>query len=362
MPNILVIEDELAVLDNIVDTLEAERFKVKGTTRGEEGLAIASEMIPDLVICDVMMPGINGYEVLDSLRQQPKTNTIPFIFLTARASRDDMRFGMDLGADDYLTKPFSHEELLSAVRTRLKRQDVFDEKIDTALNTLRKNIVYALPHELRTPLTMILGFAEYMQEEASTLEPDDILEMSQIILKNGKRLHRMFENYLIYAQIELIAATDPEGETLRNHIIHNPETYIEHKATEIAQLYGRSADLSLDVAPYGLRISGENLNKIVEELVHNAFKFSKPGSRVQIKAGRHQDAYVICIRDYGCGITTDQIDGIGAYMQFDRAIKEQQGLGMGLAIVQRLVTLHQGSLEIKSKQDKGTMVCVYLPI
>lgn len=122
MTKILVIEDELFVRENIVDLLEAEDFEVFSTENGILGILWAQQNTPDLVICDVMMPEINGHDVLAEMRELPETTLTPFIFLTAMADKGDIRQGMDLGADDYLTKPFTRDELLNAISTRLLKQ------------------------------------------------------------------------------------------------------------------------------------------------------------------------------------------------------------------------------------------------
>jgi two-component system response regulator AtoC len=122
MNKILVIEDDDAIRGNIVDLLEAEGFEGIGAQNGESGLELAVRQLPDLIICDVGMPGIDGYEVFDVLSSQPTTAVIPFIFLSARAERADVRRGMALGADDYLTKPFTRKELLESIHVRLKRR------------------------------------------------------------------------------------------------------------------------------------------------------------------------------------------------------------------------------------------------
>ncbi|WP_019505824.1 response regulator transcription factor [Pleurocapsa sp. PCC 7319] len=130
MTKILVIEDELFVRENIVELLEAEDFAVFSTENGILGILWAQENIPDLVICDVMMPEMNGYEVLSEMRELPMTSLTPFIFLTAMSDKGDIRQGMELGADDYLTKPFTREELLGAIHTRLAKQEKLRQQYD----------------------------------------------------------------------------------------------------------------------------------------------------------------------------------------------------------------------------------------
>ena len=123
MKKILVIEDDFSVRSNILDLLEAEDFNAIGAENGFIGALWAQQHSPDLIICDVMMPEVDGYEVLNALRSQPTTATIPFIFLTAMADKTNIRYGMEMGADDYVTKPFTTEELLNAIATRFAKQD-----------------------------------------------------------------------------------------------------------------------------------------------------------------------------------------------------------------------------------------------
>ncbi|MDF5736504.1 MULTISPECIES: EAL domain-containing response regulator [unclassified Nostoc] len=121
MPKILIIEDEEAVRENILDLLEAEDFETLGAANGRIGIHLAISEVPDLILCDLMMPEIDGYGVLRVLRQDPSTATIPFIFITAKSAKSDFRQGMDMGADDYITKPFTRAELLSAIMNRLEK-------------------------------------------------------------------------------------------------------------------------------------------------------------------------------------------------------------------------------------------------
>ncbi|GJD20971.1 hypothetical protein RIVM261_059270 [Rivularia sp. IAM M-261] len=136
---VLVIEDEKLSRNNLVKILRAEAFEPISAESGAIGIQVAIEQEPDIIICDIMMPDMDGYEVLRFLRQEPSTTLIPFIFLTAKTERTDMRQGMNLGADDYLTKPFEIDELLEAISTRFKRQDVLEKHVQTLLIQLQQS-------------------------------------------------------------------------------------------------------------------------------------------------------------------------------------------------------------------------------
>lgn len=362
MKNIVVIEDDEAVRDNILDTLEASNYCVHVAENGEVGLQAIRQSRPDLILCDVNMPVMDGYLVLRELKRDSELSLIPFVFLTARTERSDLRKGMEMGADDYVMKPFTQRELLQAIDTQLSKREQVAEKFESKLSVLRRNIIYALPHELRTPLTQILGYATLLQSDAATIEPSDIELFAGSILTGGERLQRIIENYLVYAQIEMISSTVTEVESLRNFIIRDAAKIVQSAAEKAAAKYGRLADLVIETQSCELRISEENLSKLLEELIDNAFKFSSSNSKVIVKSKKEDNQYVIGIRDHGRGMSPEQIDEIGAYMQFDRALHEQQGLGMGFVIAKKLVELHAGQLQIKSGLNTGTLLYITFPV
>jgi two-component system sensor histidine kinase/response regulator len=358
MSHVVVIDDDLPLLDSIVETLRVQGFSVEAARNGREGIHLVHEQIPDLVVCDISMPELNGYDVLRSLRGDPVTRSIPFVFLTGKVAREDFRKGMELGADDFLPKPFRSSELLEAVNTQLQKRTQLAEQYETTLRLLRKNIVYALPHELRTPLTGMLGYAELLQMDAEVLQPEEVATIASHISTSSRRLHRIIENFLVYAQLELIASDPEQLEALRNHVIGHTANIIHNEAVFQAEAAGRADDLVVQADRAAVQISEADLRKIIAELVGNAFKFSKPGSRVLVTAGRDTCGYVIRICDNGRGMTAEQIQNIGAYMQFERVLHEQQGLGLGLIIAKRLIEFHAGHFAIRSVPGQGTEVVV----
>ncbi len=362
MVKILVIDDESLPRETMVRLLNFSGYETLEARDGQAGIQLASQNLPDLVISDVRMPNMNGFEMLQGLRSNPDTTSIPVVFVSALNDLKAIREGMNEGVDDYLGKPYSAEELLRVVDTQLKKKTLVRDKFDTSLKLLRKNIIYALPHEFRTPLSVILGYAHLLEDEYATVEREELLEWAQTLVKSGDRLQRVIENYLVYAQIEMIQSDEKEVEQLRNHLLKDVYPIIETVAQKKAEDYERANDLSMDLCHLALRISEANLKKIVEELVDNAFKFSAKGSRVVIKTVHEQNALKLYIRDYGRGMTPDQVESLGAYMQFNRAIFEQQGLGLGFSIAQRLVELHKGKLRLESRPEKGTAVGIEIPL
>ena len=362
MRTILLIEDDPDVRDNMQDLLMAEDYLVIATANGREGLKQAHLRQPDLIICDVMMPDVDGYAVLHALHTEPDTMTIPFVFVTAKASRADQRAGMDLGADDYLVKPFTSEELLQTVRTRLERSQAQSHWYQQRIERLRSNLSRTLPHEFRTPLSCILGYSEFLLEICDTVEPEELRSMLEEIQASGQRLERLVENYYLYAQLE-ISATDPVWRSsMISQGLSHPNQIVAQVAAAVAENHQRAADLQVNLAEGIARIQDVYLEKMIEALVDNAFKFSESGTPVRVEGLKEEDFYVLEVADQGRGMAEEQLRQIGAFVQFDRDQYEQQGLGLGLSIARRLAELHQGTLHLESTPDEGTTVWIWLPL
>ncbi len=202
MKKILIIEDDPLIRENIQQILELSEFETFVAPDGQVGLDMAKRFLPDLVLCDMMMPELNGCEVLSALRQNPSTAMTPFIFLTAKADRMDVRQGMDLGADDYLAKPFDSEELLRAITTRLERHDLFMQQYNQEyqqtrrlrqevaeekrksqesqqLAAMKTDLLDKISQDLRNPLSNI-NMAVHMLRQAKTdLDRDRYLDILQ---------------------------------------------------------------------------------------------------------------------------------------------------------------------------------------
>jgi signal transduction histidine kinase len=366
MKKILVIEDDPEVRDNIADILELTddfAFEVATAENGQVGLSCVTEMQPDLIICDVMMPGLNGYEVLNALREQDDTRNIPLIFLTAKVDRDDQRTGMELGADDYLTKPFTARELLSAIAARLAKQDAAEQRMMSHLNHLRSSITLSLPHELYTPLNGILAFSEFFLTNYDSIEPDEGKEILESIHTSGKRLQHLVQNFLLYAQLETMASDPHRLQKIRSDRVSTPiSALIRDIAYPLAERCNRTHDLKLDLQETLVMVSDSMMHKTLEELIDNAFKFSEKNTIVAITCQLQNQVLTVTITNSGRGMTADQIAYLGAYSQIERCLHEQQGSGLGLAIAKRMVELQEGSLTIISHPDRETCITVELPV
>lgn len=361
---ILVIEDIAYLRNDVLEMLRYEGYDVAGAENGTVGIKVVQEFMPDLIVCDIMMPGPDGYEVLETLRADPATRTIPFIFLTAKTDRLDVRRGMALGANDYITKPFYSNELLDTIKARLSEHDEYERIATKKVTQVTESIATSLPHELRTPLNTVIGFSDMLIAEHATIQPEQILDWAKFINDAGIRLYRLVENYLAYVRVEATLRTPDYLQKSRQKRTVRPNEVIEFQALNIAQLQKRVPDLKLMLEGASIvAIAEEDLTTLVSELVDNAFKFSKEkGGEVLVKTAQEQGYFTMTIVDQGHGMKTEDIKNVGTYIQFERFFYEQQGVGLGLTICQRLVEIYDGKLEISSEHGAGTTVKVSLPV
>jgi two-component system, sensor histidine kinase and response regulator len=362
MIEILVIEDEDDIRDSILDILEAEMFEAIAAPNGKIGVELARKHKPNLIICDVNMPEFDGFSVISKLREDPSFALTPFIFLTAIADRDSQRHAMNLGADDYLSKPVSRKALLQAVNTRLNKQAAINLQTRNKLDALRVNISRSLPHELITPLSGILGLAGILIDEHASITPAEVLEIAQDIDASAQRLNRLIQNFITYAELEIASTAKSEPKPDRNDLSTQVADVITRIATRKAKLAKREADLKLDLEDAIAAIPEIKLQKILLEVIDNALKYSIPGTPVNISSQKVANLLTINISDRGRGMTTAQIADVGGYMQFERKLYEQQGAGLGLAIAKRMTEQYGGKFEIESQINTQTTVRITLAI
>src|SRR5437867_9057848 len=246
MKRILVIDDDSATMALTTRALQSRGFQTLSADNGVLGLELAKKHLPDLIICDIQMPQLNGYETLAALRQDTATAAIPFIFLTGLTERKQVRQGMGLGADDYLTKPFTVQELIGAVNTRLEKQGAVQRLSEKKLEELRGNIGMALPHELLTPLNGILGLSSIIADAGAVFRPEEIREFAQNIHVSALRLHRIIENFIIYSETELAKSDPKKMQDLRASQSTATREIVLGVACEKAAAAGRQEDLSLE--------------------------------------------------------------------------------------------------------------------
>lgn len=354
MKNLLVIEKHNKTIDEIVEALDSPDYFIHIADSSEKGYELALRNFPHLVICNNEIFNSSG-ENLSKLRDKFYLATIPFIFLLDSEKKSGKTSPkINFGFDFYIKKPFSREELQRMVKLAFDKFDVVAKKTQKQLEELRGSISYSLPHEFFTPLNGILGFSDILIKDFEHLTKDEIIEMLQFIKKDAARLKNLTENFIAFAELELIGKDPIKVDSLKKSYFINPKDIISSSAMEIAKENNRKDDLVLELDDAAIRISEGYLRKVLSEIINNAFKFSKEGSPVVVSLLSNDTSAMISISDNGRGMSSDQIGAIGAYMQFNRRTHEQQGSGLGLAIAKRIVELYGGEMTVESHPDEGS--------
>jgi signal transduction histidine kinase len=261
------------------------------------------------------------------------------------------RRGMELGADDFLVKPVSLGDLLRCVEARLDRAQVHWRVEDRMLTGLRTSLQSTLPHELFTPLGGIIGLADILRSDFPNLSPVEIKELLDDLHSSALRLHRTLRNYLMILDLQSNANNGaPVVERLDPKRI---KENLDSGVNAAAHRNERSPDIRISVDASPIIATPGNVNLIAEELADNACKFSRPGTLVQIRFGPDG---ILTVTDTGRGMSPEEIAQVGSFQQFDRKKQEQQGLGLGLALVQKLTARCGGAFSIESRPAEGTTV------
>lgn len=361
-PLILIIEDEHNIRQDIVKILSLNKFQTIDTDDGNEAIRIARESLPNLIISDIMMPIMDGITIFKKLQEHNETATIPFLFLSAKSSKEDIRMGMNLGADDYITKPFDIQDLVNAVKSRISKQEKTLSTLNKRYDDLKQSLHRTIPHEIRTPLNTILGYSEYLIKNVGSNTLEKNTEMLEFIYSDAKRLQKMFENFIFLSKVEAYHSNPDDLRTLRNKKTIYSEMLIKDVFFYYANENKRVEDLEFDIIDADLQIHEEHFAKIIESIADNCFKFSKLNDKVLISSTIINEQLVISFKDFGIGIAANHISEVSAFRQFNRDKNEQQGNGLGLAIVKSLVHLYNGNFKIDSVESEYTNIIISLPI
>lgn len=369
MPTILIIEDESLLRAEVAEWLTFEGYTALTAEDGITGVEMVLQHLPDLIVCDIMMPGLDGYGVLLEIRSNKLTADIPLIFLTARAAHEDIRAGMNLGADDYLTKPFTRIELLQAIKSRLETTAARRLKATEEIELLRTELareheqrlikgklVGMFSHDFRNPLATILSSISLLRDYADRMDEKRRLAHMNRVDASVRQLLHMLDDMLIITQMEsgkLEYKPELLGvEQFLQNIIE--EFQIIHAETHTFRIESRFSD--------PMMADPRLLRQIAANLISNAVKYSPSGSEVNISLGYRQGQFVLSVEDRGIGIPeTDQAELFSVFHRGSN-VGEVSGTGLGLAIVKQAVELHNGMLSVESQVGVGTKVSVFIPI
>ncbi|MDX2109730.1 MAG: response regulator [Verrucomicrobiota bacterium] len=358
MHKILIIEDDTATRSQMAQLLRFEDYDVIEADNGTAGVAAAINSMPDLIVCDIMMPELDGFGVLQALRCEPTTELIPFIFLTAKVASLDRRQGMEEGADDYLTKPYNPDALLGSIRRRLAKRALQIKDSQQKAEEVSLAAAAVLPQEILVTLERITTATKLIAYKYAD-EDTQVSAMHQSVVDEANRLRRVLWRLHIYAHLPQLYANRFNFDEVET--IPNPTETVDRVSRSICQRWNRVRDLVLVAETAHLLLREEYFVLIVEELVDNACKFSEPGTPISVKAHAHEAFWSLTVSNQGNPMSREQISQIGVFKQFWSGNKRPQGLGLGLALTQGIARLYGCEFSLESDTE-GTTATVLVPV
>jgi len=352
----LIVDDTPENLLIISKILEPEGYEMRFSQDGATALAIAKEISLDLIILDVMMPNMDGFEVCQRLKAEPATANVPIIFVTAKTDTQSIIKGFEVGGVDYLTKPFNIGELKARIGTQLKLR--LHERELQQLNATKDKFIAIIAHELKIPLGGIRGFIKVMTEQFDLCSIADIRENITLVREAIENLSALVENLLNWSNLQIKPITyrpsDIELNSVITDIIHTFKAEIIYKRINIEVQVYNELYVYADI---------EMIELVLQNLVSNAIKFCHKHGLVQISANEQEQEITISVEDNGIGIEAEDIQKLFRLdVEFKRTgTYGEVGSGMGLILAKEYVTRHGGRIWIESKVNQGTKVFFTLP-
>lgn len=359
---ILTIDDVPANLEMLEKILRRHHYTVRKMPSGTLGIASARTQPPDLILLDIKMPDINGYQVCEALKADPLTHDVPVIFISALNDIDDKVRGFVCGGVDYITKPFQADEVLARVATHIRlyqlQRDMAQAKAQAeAANRAKSAFLANMNHELRTPLNAVLGFAQILSMD-ETLSSQQQRHVNNI-KRSGDYLLTLINDVLDLAKIEAGRFELFPSAWDTQMFFQNVNDVFKMRAEQkhLGYIYNKSETL-----PSTLYCDERRLRQILMNLLSNAVKFTQQG-HITLHSDFHNGSLSISVEDTGIGIAADALEEIFApFSQVGDMHYRYQGTGLGLAITQRLVNNMGGILRVNSELNHGSRFDIHLPV
>jgi signal transduction histidine kinase len=365
---ILVVDDDPVACLLVRETLERAGFAVIEASDGVEGCRRYEEHHPDLILVDIIMPRMDGYELCRELRNRPDGAYVPIVMVTGLDDVSSIARAYDAGATDFMSKPVDWALLNYRVRYVLRAEElrrnqerlIAAKEVAEAANRSKSAFLANMSHELRTPLNAIIGFSGMINASVFGPLDDKYVEYANIIGASGRHLLAIINDILD------LAKADADKLSLVEERVDLAQ--VVGLGSQIVQEIARQAriDFASEIEGPLSTVIGDpaKLTQILVNLLTNAIKFSDPGGRVRLKVEQAPNQGVtFCVEDTGIGMSADEIMiALQPFGQIDAGYtRKHDGVGLGLPLTKRLVELHGGAMEIESKPGKGTVVTVRLP-
>lgn len=355
---VLIIDDETTICDACYEILTGKNLIVETAINGEDGLKKFEEFLPDVVFIDLKMPGISGMDVLKNIVER-KINTIPVV-ITGYASIESAVESMKNGAFDFLPKPFTGEELVLITERAFEKKKLLDEKqkLEREKEMMRQNFISLVSHELRTPLVAVIQYLEVLTGGIAgsvSEQQKNILERMKIRLNE---LLDLINRWLKLARIEELSLKENFEKFSVDGIVDEVIDLLKPLAVDKG-INIEKRPVCESTVVYGDK---DLIKEVFINIITNGIKYNRKNGSLFVDFVKAGDDIAIDITDTGTGIPENELGRLGE--EFYRVKREgiASGSGLGLAIVKKILDVHKGRLDIKSKLNEGSTFRVYLPL
>jgi signal transduction histidine kinase len=353
---ILVVDDNPTNIELLLVYLYEKKYRILVTRDGPSAIKRAANIKPDIILLDIMMPGMNGFETCEHLKNKPETKNIPIIFMTALADLDTKLKGFELGAVDYITKPFQKAEVVARIQTHLTIQE---QKIKLAqLNASKDRFFSIVSHDMKGAFGSLLSFTQYVSKSFDDWSREDLKRLIYEMSSSAEKNYKLLENFLEWSKTQMGAAPFQPAKILLEYIIV--------QAIQVFQGQADSKDIKVNYdfnSEHYIQADAQMLATIFRNLISNAIKFTHPGGTVNVACKELDDQLEISIEDNGSGMDQEIVDILFCMDKkcHTTGTAGEKGTGLGLLLCKDLLDKHNGRIHVKSTKGQGTTFTVQLP-
>lgn len=355
--SVLIVEDDRNLNLALAETLNAYGFTTISAYNGQDALSKLSQTIPDVIVCDINMPVMDGYTFLQKTRSDPELRLLPFIFLTARSTAEDQRRAKLIGIEDYLSKPIDSKDLVASIENAIQRRRLIGVEIERNMEHLRKRIVGLLQHEFRTPLTFILGYAELLSaNDVAHLGADELRMVAQGILDGGHRLQQLIESFLLMAELQTYVQAPKVLELVDAHSLWND---ILRDLTASDRPGGPRVQLAATNVNHTVNVDVRLVDEALRRLYDYVNRIGRPDAPIECHV-EYRIPYVgLAIRCASSG-TLPMPPPIPGQQPSSQSLDEVDN-DLGLLLARTVAQLHGGQLTLEQDEAGALSLTLWLP-
>lgn len=357
-PTILIVDDVPRNIQVVASILQPEGYKIKFAKNAETALASLEKDSIDLILLDIMMPEVNGFELCSMIKNIPKISGIPVIFLTARSEPESISRGFEVGGVDYVIKPFNSLELLARVRTHINLKRIENEL--RMVNAIKAKFFAIIAHDLKNPFSSLISLSELMLNHYKKYSPEKIEEFIQMLYKSSKRLYALLENLLDWSKSQTGGfVVQSENHSLKKLTI---------ETIDIINISAKQKNIIIDnqiSEDINVLVDKNCIKTVIRNLLSNAVKYSNEGDIVYIRSTLQEDFVQVDVVDMGVGVLEENLSKlflVSSNIESTIGTKDETGTGLGLIVCKEFIDMHGGQIFVKGNTPKGSIFSFTIPL